>query len=89
MQFEIDKHYNRKTSLKHLEAFEPVKVQLTHFTNKDENVPYSVMTIDTGACHLHIRITPTEARDLATNLKAHAEEFEAHLAQHARDEVAA
>lgn len=89
MQFEIDKHYNRRTTVKHLGSLEPVEFKLSHFTSMGEKTPYSVITVDTGACHLHIRITPSEARALAANLQAHAMEFEAHQAQYALDEVAA
>lgn len=89
MHFEIDKHYTRKTIVKDMEYCGPSEFKLSHFTNTGEYTPYSIICIDTGACHLHIRLTPTEARELATNLQAHAEEFEAHQAQYIRDEVAA
>jgi hypothetical protein len=89
MHFETDRHYVRKTIIKDMEHCGPTKIKLSHFANKDDTAPYSIITIDTGACHIHVRITPTEARDLATNLQAHAEEVDAHALQFALDEVAA
>lgn len=89
MPFEIDKHYTRKTIVKDMEYRGPTTFDVTHFTNIGEEIPYSIITIDTGACHLHVRITPSEARALAANLQAHAMEFEAHQAQYAVEEVAA
>ncbi|MFA6204417.1 MAG: hypothetical protein WC710_14660 [Gallionella sp.] len=37
----------------------------------------SIITIDTGCAHLHICISPAEARALAASLIAHADEVDA------------
>lgn len=87
--FEKGKHYNRSTKVKDIEIHGGAKFAMSHFANEDDTQPYSIITVDTGSCHLHVVITAAEARDLAANLQAHADELEAHQAQYALDEVAA
>lgn len=89
MHFEKCKHYNRSTRVNDCDLHGVAKFSISHFTNEDDTAPYSIITVDTGSCHLHIVINAAEARDLAANLQAHADELDAHQAQLAREGVPA
>lgn len=89
MKFEKNKHYTRNATLKDMKYRGPINVQLAHFTNEDDATLYSIITLDTGACHIHASITSAEARDLATQLQAFAEEVDAHALQLSLNEVTA
>lgn len=89
MKFEPDKHYNRMTLIKDLDIHGQTEIKTSHWAEKGETAPYAIITIETGACHIHARITSTEARDLATNLQAFAEEVDAHALQLSLDKAAA
>lgn len=89
MKFEIDEHYTHKTILKDVVYRGTTEVQVSHFANRYDTTPHSLITIETGACHIHARITSAEARDLATKLQAFAEEVDAHALQLSLDKAAA
>lgn len=91
MQFEDEKHYNKSVALGRSENREPVNVYTVHWHYKKECDPdvTSVLKVECGYSSMQVRITPAQARELAANLLAHANEVEARNEQLAMQELAA
>lgn len=74
-------HTTRTTIIRHANNAGNVTVDATWWRRTPREYAHeeivSIITLDTGTAHLQITLSPSEARDLAANLKLHADEVEA------------
>ena len=91
MRFEGKKHYGSLIRLTDHRVITGVNVRVSHwlYGEQGSECVVSMLNIDCGPIGLQIDISPAQARELAANLIANADDTEAHEAQFAQQELAA